>query len=534
MRRHTYLVFLLFVCPAALAVSGPFNGRIAFSSNRDGNSEIYSMNVNGTAQTRLTNDAANDSHPAWSPDGTRIAFNTDRDGNNEIYVMNANGGEPTRLTINPASDSQPTWSPDGQRIVFQSTRGGSFDIFIMNADGSNVTQLTNDPGFDTDPAFSPRGTKIAFVSTRDGNSEIYSMNPNGSAQTRLTNNTLFDVRPDFSPNGAKIVYASNVPDSGGLSQQIVLMNEDGTGSAVLTSAGANGNPSFSADGRRILFNSSRDLNSEVYSMDLNGSNQVRLTNIASSDVLPNNQRVIQAETPGVYRPQVGTWFLRNSLAEGPADVVLTFGGQPGDLPVVGNWNGDQRSDLGIFRDGVFHLGIVQKLVGTTIVQAQAAIQFGQPGDLPVAGDWDGDGRDDIGVFRITPSGGEFLLRVPRTFSFGTIFLTFPVEFGLAGDLPVAGDWDGNGVDTIGVFRPGDPGAFLLTNQLDSSAEIVFTAGGPDDLPIAGDWLGSERDGVGFFRDSVGMFLSTQLQPKVDFFFPFGQPGDLPVAGNWTP
>lgn len=535
MRRRTYLVFLVFLCPAAFAVTGPFNGKVVFASSRDGNSEIYAMNANGTSQTRLTNDAANDSHPAWSPDGTRIAFTTDRDGNNEIYVMNANGSDPTRLTINPASDSQPTWSPDGRRIVFQSTRDGGFDIFVMNADGSNVTQLTDDPGFDIDPAFSPLGNKIVFVSTRDGNNEIYSMNVDGSAQTRLTNNTLFDVRPDFSPNGAKIVYASNVPASGGgLIQQIVLMNADGSGSTVLTSVSANGNPAFSADGKRIFFNSGRDLNSEIYAMDVDGANQVRLTNVAASDALPHNQRILQSEEPGVYRPTTGQWSLFSSLGQGPANLVLSFGGQPGDLPVAGNWNGDQRTDLGVFRDGVFHRGIVQKVGNTTVVQPQAEIAFGQAGDLPVAGDWNGDEIDDIGVFRITPSGGQFLLRRPVKLAFGTVFLTVTVPFGQAGDLPVAGDWDGDGIDTIGVFRPGDPGEFFLTNQLDSSAEIAFIAGGPDDVPMAGDWIGLGRDGVGFFRDSVGMFLSTQLLPKVDFFFTFGQPGDLPVAGNWVP
>jgi hypothetical protein len=536
MRRHTYLVFLLLLCPAALAVTGPFNGKIAFVSNRDGNSEIYSMNANGSAQTRLTNDPANDSHPAWSPDGARIAFTTDRDGNNEIYVMNADGSSPTRITFTPASDSQPTWSPDGQRIAFQSTRDGSFDIFIMSVSGANVIQLTNDPGIDIDPAFSPTGTKIVFASSRDGNHEIYSMNVDGTAQTRLTNNTLFDVRPDFSPTGTKIVYASNVPDGGGFVQQVVLMNENGSDATVLTSSGANGNPTFSADGKRILFSSSRDLNTEIYSMAPDGSNTVRLTNLVGSDAMPHNQRVIPDETPGVYRPTLGRWFLHDSLDAGPPNVIVNFGGELGDLPVAGNWNGDDLTDLGVFNDGVFRLGILQKIAGLTIVQGQSVIAFGQAGDLPIAGDWNGDGVDDLGVFRITPSGGKFILRMPKQFGpFGTtIFFSVPVDFGQAGDLPVAGDWDGDGRDTIGVFRNGDPGTFLLTNQLDSSAEIAFTAGSLGDLPLAGDWVGLGRDGVGFFRDTTGMFLSTQLLPKVDFFFPFGQPGDLPVAGNWVP
>lgn len=74
--------------------------RIAFVSNRDGNNEIYVMNVDGKSQTRLTTNAADDGEPAWSPDGTRIAFVSDRDGNREIYVMNVDGKNQTRLTTN--------------------------------------------------------------------------------------------------------------------------------------------------------------------------------------------------------------------------------------------------------------------------------------------------------------------------------------------------------------------------------------------------------------------------------------------------
>lgn len=87
------------------------SARIAFSSDRDGNAEVYVMNADGTGQTNLTNNSAWDSRPAWSPDGTRIAFVSDRDGNREVYVMNADGSGQTRLTDNPAADGSPAWSP---------------------------------------------------------------------------------------------------------------------------------------------------------------------------------------------------------------------------------------------------------------------------------------------------------------------------------------------------------------------------------------------------------------------------------------
>ena len=87
----------------------PDGSRITFASDRDGKAEIYVMNADGSDQTRLTNNPANDGSPAWSPDGSRIAFTSDRDSNDEIYVMNADGSDQTNLTNNPAWDFSPDW-----------------------------------------------------------------------------------------------------------------------------------------------------------------------------------------------------------------------------------------------------------------------------------------------------------------------------------------------------------------------------------------------------------------------------------------
>src|SRR2546422_4922277 len=88
-----------------------FRSKLAFLSSRDGNYEIYVMNADGSAQTNLTNNAADDYAPAWSPDGLKIAFVSVRDGNQEIYVINADGSAPTNLTNNAASDYLPRWRP---------------------------------------------------------------------------------------------------------------------------------------------------------------------------------------------------------------------------------------------------------------------------------------------------------------------------------------------------------------------------------------------------------------------------------------
>ena len=121
--------------------------------------------IGGTNLLRLTTEIANDWHPDYSPDAKRIAFASNRDGATEIYTMRADGSDVRRLTFNNAEDDCPAWSPDGTRIAFQSRRDGHMEIYVMNADGSNQRNLSNQPGEDTRPPGRPMASASSMAAT---------------------------------------------------------------------------------------------------------------------------------------------------------------------------------------------------------------------------------------------------------------------------------------------------------------------------------------------------------------------------------
>ena len=254
------------------------DGQIAFTSIRDGNREIYLMHADGTSQVNLTNNAADDEWPVWSPDGSRILFGSTRDGGS-VYEMNADGSGVTRLATNAADDRVPAWSPDGGKIAFMSFRDGNWEIYLMHADGTALVNLTNNPAQDEWPAWSPDGSKILFLSASDGRGEIYVMNADGSGVTQLTTmGTAFDHA--WSPDGTKIAF-----DDG---NEIYVINADGSGLRNITNDPAHfdGTPVWSPDGSKIAFESNRDGNAEVYVMNADGSALRNLTNNPAIDFAP--------------------------------------------------------------------------------------------------------------------------------------------------------------------------------------------------------------------------------------------------------
>jgi hypothetical protein len=166
---------------------------------------------------------------------------------------------------------------------------------------------------------------------------------------------------------------------------------------------------------------------------------------------------------------------------------------------------------------------------STIGLPNIGLNLGQSGDRPIAGDWDGDGDDTPGYYR--PSNSRFYLR--NSNSTGPADVSF--VFGASQDLPVAGDWNEDGIDTIGVYRPSN-GSFYLSNSNNGACcNYQFAYGNNEDLPVAGDWNKSGTDTIGVYRPSTGVFYlrDTNSFGPVDYAFAYGNSNeDRPIAGDW--
>jgi TolB protein len=171
-----------------LPVFSPDGRRIAFSSNRDGNNEIYVMNVDGSGLRRVTRHPGIDTTPTWSPGGTHIAFVSERDGTQNVWRVDAEGLErPQKLTHESAVD-RPTWSPPPlNEIAYTARTGGAgYDIKVLDVASGRTRAITTGEGSNESPAFSPTGRHIAFTTTRWGRTQIAVIGRDGRGVRQIT------------------------------------------------------------------------------------------------------------------------------------------------------------------------------------------------------------------------------------------------------------------------------------------------------------------------------------------------------------
>jgi hypothetical protein len=186
----------------APSIPHPVMARFVFVSERAGNADVWLLDEEGR-EIQLTHDSAADLSPAWSPGGTHIAFESWRDGNSEIYVMNADGSHQLNLTRDTAGDFAPSWSGDGQHIAFESSRDGQLEIYVMKADGSEPRRLTFGPGISLDPHWDGAGSEIIFSRIESDTNGDGAVDANDLA-------ALFSVAWEggtaYSTGGTRLVY----------------------------------------------------------------------------------------------------------------------------------------------------------------------------------------------------------------------------------------------------------------------------------------------------------------------------------------
>ncbi|MGC4881083.1 hypothetical protein ACLQ26_33020, partial [Micromonospora sp. DT43] len=210
-----------------------------------------------------------------------------------------------------------------------------------------------------------------------------------------------------------------------------------------------------------------------------------------------------------------------------------------DVPVSGDWNKDGVDTVGVFRPSTstWYLRDVNSGDATMIFK----FGHGPSGDIPVVGDWNKDGVDSVGVFR--PSNSTFYLTNTNAAGSATTDYEFKFGHGPSGDRPVAGDWNGDGVDSVGVFRPGTS-TWYLTNgtkvgSVSTDYEFKFGHGPSGDQAVAGDWNGDGTDSVGVFRPSISTWYLTNgttvgsVSTDYEFKYGHGPSGDIAVPGDWT-
>lgn len=267
-------------------------GRIVFATNRDGNSEIYTMNMDGTNQVRVTANPEEDMYPAWSPDRSKIAFvgyTPDHVGteDKDIIIINANGSGWTDITPTTYRDTHPTWSPDGAKIAFSRVIDDQkgWDIFVMDADGQNATPLTWNDGPDDEPSWSPNGTKIAFIGMRDGYHEVFVMNANGTGQTPLTQDSVSVFTPCWSPDGTRIAYVREYISDLGSERDIAIIDADGANPVRVTHGNSAVTVSWDPDGAHLVYAATYP--SDIHRIAVDGTGDVNLTNSVGRDYDPD-------------------------------------------------------------------------------------------------------------------------------------------------------------------------------------------------------------------------------------------------------
>ena len=255
----------------------------------------------------------------------------------------------------------------------------------------------------------------------------------------------------------------------------------------------------------------------IYSSDESGTGTCR-PNLKKTDKI------------GVYRPSSSTFFLRNSNSGDAAYTSFTFG-RANDTALFGDWDGDGIDDVGIYRNYTATPSFYLRPSSNGKIMI-ITFSGSQKSDVPITGDWNGDGKDTIGIYTDYEDDNEenlFQLRDSNTN--GSADVT--INFGSNGDIPVAGDWNNDGKDEIGIYRPSEDTFYLRQ----SNGTILYATFDniAIDVPITGDWNGDGKDTIGSYNSATSRFylMNSNAAGTPSIMLTFGRSGDIPISGSWN-
>jgi TolB protein len=270
-------------------IPGVAESRIFFISNRTGHKEVWVMDYDGAGQEQLTKLNSIALSPRISPDGSRVAFSAISGDSWQILMYSMDLGRLVSFPRFRGGNYSPAWSSDGAKLAFSSSMSGESQIYVTDANGAGPKRLSSSRGSNISPVFNPKtNAQIAWVSGRTGLPQIYIMDADGSNVQQITTEG-YAVSPTWSPNGMALAfswirhYGPGAP--GG--QDIYLMDVASRQFVQLThDAGRNDFPSWSPDGRHLVFQSTRTGSEQIWTMLADGTHQQQLTKNGNNS-LPN-------------------------------------------------------------------------------------------------------------------------------------------------------------------------------------------------------------------------------------------------------
>ena len=286
MKRLSYVLstFLIFaLLSVSVLAKAPETAKVVFTSRRDGNFEIYSMNPDGSDQINLTQHRAKDDSPVWSPIGEQILFTSDRGGVEELYLMDADGTNVRQVFKKLIGREFPTWSPDGKALAYH--RFHTLSIYTASIDGKDEEELAKGLW----PAWSPDGSEIAFTAGEfawrdNGNlgllkSMVQIINPQTHVKEALIPGKIRMFDPVWAPDSSQIAFSWSGREVGD-PMGIYVVNRDGSGHRKIIDAGDNASsfyPTWSPHGNELIYSKWVGAVRQLFKIALDGGVPEKLT-----------------------------------------------------------------------------------------------------------------------------------------------------------------------------------------------------------------------------------------------------------------